>query len=871
MRNFRLAQLIWFVCVSCVLAAAGTKFQATTTLSAETGNNTSAADSFLAQTNGNTGAGNISKVDTRTLLYSGATSKIFAHFLPWFGFGDHMNVGYTSSDSLQVQKQVNDMLSRGVTGAIIDWYGRGEFSAKFVSYDRASQLLMHQAEAHPGFQFALMYDVGALKTCAATAGCNLNQTAIADLNYAATTYEGSPAYLTSGGRPVILLFGVEAYNIDWNLVRVSVANNPAFIFRNSSAFTQVQTNGGFSWVAPETVTATDLMGLKYLDSYDSTALLHPTMFSLSSAFKGFNDTLAAWGTGRIIGQQCGQTWLQSLADAGKHYSSTNQLLGIQLVTWNDYEEGSEIETGIDNCVSVSTSVTGTVVSWAITGQLNTIDHYSVYVSQDGEDLMWVADAPVSATSMDLAPFSLNSGNYLVFVKATGKPSLSNKMSAGVQLTVPNQPPTAVLSVTPASGNAPVTVSASTAGSSDADGSVASTTIDFGDGSSPVAAVSASHIYTNAGTYTVKAIVTDNLGASATATALVKVTSFNKPPVAALSLSASTAYAPAGITASTAGSSDPDGTIAGSSINFGDGSASVSGPSAAHSYNAAGTYTVTATVLDNLGASSSTSALVTIKAPEVIVSSPASGAQVTSPVGITASGFSGNTVTAMQIYLDGTLVVTVKSATLNNSVAASAGNHSLVVKGWDSSGKNFFTSVQVSVSQPNQPPVAALSLNSASLLQGGSVTASTAGSTDPDGSVASSSISFGDGSAAIAGPAATHQYTTAGTYTVQAVVTDNLGASSTVSKAVTVKPRLVNITNPTFSTTTNTSVHVVGTALSGYPITATQVYLDGALKYQTASATADTNLPITRGTHTIIVKGWDTTHTSFFSSATFTRQ
>jgi hypothetical protein len=104
-----------------------------------------------------------------------------------------------------------------------------------------------------------------------------------------------------------------------------------------------------------------------------------------------------------------------------------------------------------------------------------------------------------------------------------------------------------------------------------------------------------------------------------------------------------------------------------------------------------------------------------------------------------------------------------------------------------------------------------------------------------------------------------------------VVTDNDGASSTVSKALTVKPRFVSITSPTFATTTNTSVHVVGTAFSGYPITTTQVYLDGVLKFQTASATADTTLPITRGTHTLIVKGWDTTHTSFFSSVTFSRQ
>jgi len=67
-----------------------------------------------------------------------------------------MNIGYVSSDTLQVQKQVNDMLSRGIDGAIIDWYGRGQSSKHFASYDLAVQAFMHQSELHPGFNFAIM-------------------------------------------------------------------------------------------------------------------------------------------------------------------------------------------------------------------------------------------------------------------------------------------------------------------------------------------------------------------------------------------------------------------------------------------------------------------------------------------------------------------------------------------------------------------------------------------------------------------------------------------------------------------------------------------------------------------------------------------
>lgn len=869
MRELPIRIVLFSILWSLPALAAGTSFQATTTLTAETSTNTSIAATFATQTNGNLGQANISKVPTRSLLYPGSTARLYAHWLPWFGFGDHMNVGYVSSDSLQIQKQVNDMISRGLDGAVIDWYGRGTFNKHFASYDQASQGFMHESELHAGFNFAIMHDAGALKTCAGTVGCDVTQTLIDDLNYANVTYAASPAYLRSGGRPVIYFFGHEAYAIDWARVRAGVAGNPMFIFRNGGGFSAAQTSGAFSWVAPETVSATNLMALTYLDNYYKTALAFPAEYSTGSAYKGFNDTLALWGTGRMIGQQCGQTWLQSLADAGKYYSSAKQMLGIQLVTWNDYEEGSEVETGIDNCVTVTATVAATTVSWSITGQMNTVDHFSAFVSQDGENLMWLADAATSVSSLNLAQFNLNSGNYIVYVKAVGKPSLTNKMSAGVQLTVPNLPPVAALSVTPSGGTAPLTVSASSSGSSDPDGSIASTSISFGDGSAAVTSAGATHVYTTAGTYTVTATVTDNLGAIASKSATVVVTSAapNKPPIGVILATPATAYGPATISVSAAGSSDPDGTIASAVLNLGDGS-SASGFTASHTYANAGTYTVTAKVTDNQGASSSASTTITVKAPEVVVSSPSNGSTVNLQPVIVASGFSGNPVVAMQIYRDGALAATVDASSLNTKIALQPGPHTLIIKGWDSAGRSFARTLSITV--VNQPPTAALSLSSSSILVGGSITASAAASSDPDGSIAKATIKFGDGTSAT-GFSAVHQYKSAGTYTVTATVTDNLGATSSKSAAVVVKPQSVIVTSPKFASTTATTVRATGNASSGYPVVATQVYLDGVLKFQTSTSTADTTLSLPVGAHQITIQGWDSSGATFKSAVTVTRR
>jgi cytochrome c len=87
---------------------------------------------------------------------------------------------------------------------------------------------------------------------------------------------------------------------------------------------------------------------------------------------------------------------------------------------------------------------------------------------------------------------------------------------------PNNAPTAVLSATPTSGNAPLTVNFSGSGSYDPDAgdSVASYTFDFGDGSAVVtqAAPTISHIYNTANSYIAYLRVADSHGLASTNTA-----------------------------------------------------------------------------------------------------------------------------------------------------------------------------------------------------------------------------------------------------------------------------------------------------------------------------------------------------------------
>src|SRR5262245_16550595 len=254
-------------CAAVLLCMAGvcvgqTSLVPTTTLAAQPANNTSTANTFTFQSNGNIGANNVSKVDVHNLLYSGATTKIYAHLMLWFGGSNHMNVGYSSTDPKQVHRQITDMISRGIDGVIIDWYGPNN------SVDQATQLVMKEAENHPGFTFAIMVDQGAIKWDSCS-GCSPQQALVSQLQYIEQTYFPSPAYMRQGGRPVITNFNIDlSYTIDWNAVNAALSTQPAFLFQNDDGFTHVLSDGSYSWVMPTTVD----YGISYLSSFYDTGI-----------------------------------------------------------------------------------------------------------------------------------------------------------------------------------------------------------------------------------------------------------------------------------------------------------------------------------------------------------------------------------------------------------------------------------------------------------------------------------------------------------------------------------------------------------------------------------------------------------------------
>lgn len=385
-------------------------------------NNTSASVKYSGS-RANAAPASVSKLPIRSLLYSGSQTRIFTRYMPWFGDQHHREVGYRSDDEEQVARQVEDMISRGIQGAIVDWYGP-DSSAK----NKSTMLLMKEAERR-NFEFAVSEDAGALSECQKR-GCDVTGQLVSDLRYAAEQFEESPAYIRFEDRPAIFFFGLEKFPIDWRRVRESVPQSPLLFFRNSGAFANPDSDGGYAWIAPETASPDDPMAMKYLERFYSKAQ-GSNKIAMGSAYKGFDDAEASWGKGHVIEQRCGQTWIATLGEAGHFYSSKHQLAALIIPTWNDYEEGTEIESGIDNCVSVQLAVVSDRLTWTVSGSENTIDHFAVF-AQSGREWTEAADLPAGSHSIQLSQLHSREEPAAFCVEAVGKASMSNHFSQPIR-------------------------------------------------------------------------------------------------------------------------------------------------------------------------------------------------------------------------------------------------------------------------------------------------------------------------------------------------------------------------------------------------------------------------------------------------------
>ena len=255
-----------------------------------------------------------------------------------------------------------------------------------------------------------------------------------------------------------------------------------------------------------------------------------------------------------------------------------------------------------------------------------------------------------------------------------------------------------------------------------------------------------------------------------------------PPVAAFMFTPSSPVEGGSVSFDGSGSSDlnPGGAIADYSWSFGDGG-SGSGASVSHTYATPGAYTVTLTVTDNYGRTSSSSQTVdVIDEPPTAAFTPPSGF-AGMPIAFSGSGSDPDgTITGFSwSFGDGG---SGSGADVSHTYAA-PGTYTVTLTVSDSDGQTGSVSHQVTVAGP---PVASFTFSPSSPIAGGSVAFDGSGSSDPNsgGQITGYSWNFGDGAIG-SGATVSHVYSIAGTYAVTLTVTDSFGQAGSVSHRVSV--------------------------------------------------------------------------------------
>jgi len=450
----------------------------TVPLATLTANNTAASSAFtdiymnyitntvgtagMPTTNADAIPANISNVSVHTLLPNHPNMKIFVETQDWFGHTDSntvngklinnaeyyssLDVGYDSA--VNGPAQVDDMVRRGIDGASVNWYGPGT-----IGDNATAAMFAHAAAAYNGkFQMTVDIDKGAFDSPPAPcANLDATTTATCYLDYINTNYGSSPVFMTMNGKKVVMWFitgqTIDA-SINWVTVKAHAASlnmlmiteNPyySYDFYNGSGFA----DGVYAWVDPD-----GSEGLSFLNNVAfPAAQAHPSVLAIGGAWRGFDDVAASWSGNGHMPTMCGKAWLDSFA---ANDATSTTLSAVMIDTWDDYAEGSEIETGIDNCLSsVSVSVSNGSLNWtsnfttdpwsAVVGSENSLSNYEIWVSNDGGANVALAQtvAPTGAGSGSIAISSLSipSGNYLAYVRAVGKASIQNHTSTGIAIT-----------------------------------------------------------------------------------------------------------------------------------------------------------------------------------------------------------------------------------------------------------------------------------------------------------------------------------------------------------------------------------------------------------------------------------------------------
>jgi hypothetical protein len=280
--------------------------------------------------------------------------------------------------------------------------------------------------------------------------------------------------------------------------------------------------------------------------------------------------------------------------------------------------------------------------------------------------------------------------------------------------------------------------------------------------------------------------------------------------------------------------------------------------------ATGTHTIVVRAWDTSGGYGDQTVSLTVAnlKPTVAVLTPTNNAVVGSPVNLKAlaSPTAGQSIGAWWIYVDGVAKYNAGAVTsINAELSMGIGKHTVVVRSWDTSTAYGDQTLTLTVGA--KPAVAVSTPWTASNVTS-PVKIQASASPSAGHSISKWSV-YVDGVAKYNAGAVTSISpgisAAIGMHTILVRSWDTSGAYGDQTFTVDVRPVAVNIGNILSGASVISPATLGAGAKSPYPIAAWHIYVDSVNSFtQNYGSSVNTNLTMGPGTHTVVVRAWDTT-------------
>ncbi len=251
---------------------------------------------------------------------------------------------YDSRDPDVLDYQLGLMKLSGIDGVIVDWYGPDNY--RDYALINAATHMLFDAVSRAGLLFAICYEdrsIGFRVSDGQIRPSRAIDHGREVVDYLATEWLQSPNYLVHAGRPVLFVFGNPPYfdtAEDWDGIFVNRKPRPLLVTEDDPVIADEPAR--FAW-PPMSRAAGGELTPEALDSYlrDFYTNTAGDAFRVAAAFPGFHDIYAEAGAGVSYG------YLDAADGATLRHTLDLALAAdpdvIQLVTWNDYGEGTVLE------------------------------------------------------------------------------------------------------------------------------------------------------------------------------------------------------------------------------------------------------------------------------------------------------------------------------------------------------------------------------------------------------------------------------------------------------------------------------------------------------------------------------------------------